>query len=272
MLNNNYYRIMMAKPAKFLNCGTDDMPATAAGKPGGDLAETGWWVRPLRELKSGGPYLWFHYYKRCPTCYKDGTGAWVSVEMRGDTKFKSLECCACNEQDETSVDPDCYVKVAQDETAINSDLGLYYNFEVGRSGIPLNCPGIPADEWNENRLADASLDALTGAASGGVNTWDTEPRCPRNNAKEEGDEKSLSDYVELYAENQDIWANDFLAAYEKMLSNGYEPGELREGPQVLGIGKATCGQIKLKGKQGWNYGCALGDVKVAKAKAGKGRS
>lgn len=278
MMNNNYYRQIMGKSAMFLSCARpnpDGHPSIHTGKPGRELAETGWWVRPLREYQTGGPFLWFHYYHRCPACYKDDAGSWVSVEMRGDLKFQSAECCACNEQTEAEVDSECYIKVAQDETAVSSDLGLYYKFEVGADGIPMNCPGIPVESWNAERLADVSLDDYS-SLNGGINTWDNEPQCPPNSAKEEGDDKSLSDYVELYATNQNAWANDFFAAFQKMLHTGYAEGELVEGPQVFGIGKATCGQIKLKGKRGWNYGCGLGDdVKIAKprprsSKKGKG--
>merc|ERR1711924_138263 len=73
LLNNVYYRNLMAKPSRKQLCGEvhGKKPPTWAGKPGDRPAETGWWVRPLRELPSGGPFLWFHYYHRCPACYKD---------------------------------------------------------------------------------------------------------------------------------------------------------------------------------------------------------
>lgn len=194
------------------------------------------------------------------------------MEQRGDSTFQSVECCACNEQTESEVKPECYVKVAQDETAINSDLGLYYEFQVGEGGIPLNCPGAPMDKWNVDILADASLDALSGAEYGGVNTWDNEPNCPRNNAKDAGDAESLSDYVEKYGADQNVWANDFIAAFEKLLTTGYEPSKLQAGPEVLGFGKTTCGQYKVKGT-GWNYGCQLAESEAdAGSSSGGGTS
>jgi len=116
------------------------------------------------------------------------------------------------------------------------------------------------------------LDALSGEAAGGVNTWDNEPSCPRNTAKAAGDTKSLSEYVETYAQDQNLWANDFIAAYEKLLSTGYGPGELNDGPEVLGIGKTTCGQYKVK-KEGWNYGCQLASSESSSStSSGKGSS
>merc|ERR1719198_1293044 len=131
LLNNDYYRNIMGRPGMKQICGFSKKkkPATWAGRPGGKPADSGWWLRPLRELPSGGPFLWFHYYHRCPTCYKDGNNEWVSTEERGEGKFQKAECCKCNEQDEADVDPECYIKVVHDETAISVDLGLYYEFE-----------------------------------------------------------------------------------------------------------------------------------------------
>jgi len=255
MLNNNYYRIVSAKPSKKQICATTEQPATFAGKPGGALAQTGWWVRPLREVPSGGPFLWFHYYHRCPTCYKGDNGEWISTEMRGDKKFQTDECCECHDQTEEEVDPECYMKVVHDETGINADTGLYYSFEVGQHGAPLGCSGLKPEEWSDERLSDVSLDILN-SAQGGINTWDTEPLCGRNNEKDPGDVMSMSDYVEIYAEEQDLWVTDFFAAMHKMQTNGYAEDELTEGPDVLGIGRTKCERLKRV------FVCVLSDAEL----------
>merc|ERR1711957_436303 len=141
----------------------------------------------------------------------------------------------------------------------------------GEGGIPLNCPGAPLDTWNADILADVSLDARNGPAAGGVNTWDNEPQCPRNTAMDAGEAESLSDYVEKYAQDQNLWANDFIAAFEKLLTTGYGSGELTDAPVVLGFGKTTCAQYKVKGA-GWNYGCQLASSESSGGSSSSGSS
>ena len=70
LLNNNYFRMLAARPSKYLQCSASE-PARVIGGPRGALADTGFYVRPLRKSVSGGPYQWFHYYRRCPDCYRD---------------------------------------------------------------------------------------------------------------------------------------------------------------------------------------------------------
>jgi len=253
MLDNNYYRIMSAKPSKKQTCGHGKEPSTFAGKPGGGLAKTGWWVRPLREQPSGGPFLWFHYHHRCPNCYKDEAGEWFSTEERGEAKFQSKECCKCNDQTEDDVDPECYIKLTQDESGISVDLALYYSFEVGKHGAPMGCPGLDPSEWNDDRLSDASLDTLN-SLEGGLNTWDTEPNCGRNNEKDPDDPNSMSDYVEKYAEEQDVWAADFFEVLHKVQTTGYVDADLLVGPDVLGIGRVKCERTGRK------FACVLLDA------------
>jgi hypothetical protein len=252
MLDNNYYRVMSLKPSKKQVCAHGKHPATFAGKPEGKLAATGFWIRPLREQPSGGPFLWFHYYHRCPNCYKENE-TWISTEERGERTFKSNECCKCHDQTEDEVDPECYMKVTQDETAISVDTGLYHSFEVGKNGAPLGCPGLPPSEWSDDRLSDVSLDSL-GPLQGGINTWDMEPKCGRNNDKDPGDTNSMSDYVEKYAEEQDVWAADFFAVLHKVQTIGYAEANLLVGPDVLGIGRTKCERV------GRDFKCVLLDA------------
>merc|ERR1712039_578688 len=40
----------------------------------------------------------------------------------------------------------------------------------------------------------------------------------------------LSEIMEDYATNQDLWLGDFIAAFERMTRNGYEDGDLTDAP------------------------------------------
>ena len=58
--------------------------------------------------------------------------------------------------------------------------------------------------------------------------------CERNDNAPEGE--PVYRIVEAYADDHDEWARDFLDAWVLMTSNGYDTGELAEGPQEGWLG------------------------------------
>merc|ERR1740121_3444303 len=87
-------------------------------------------------------------------------------------------------------------------------MGLYLDFNVSK-GIPAGCKGF------ENYNMD----------SWGSSPWSfprhTVAECPLNTLSVPAGTASLSQVVELYANNQTQFVNDFALALTKMLSNGY---------------------------------------------------
>ena len=53
--------------------------------------------------------------------------------------------------------------------------------------------------------------------------------CPKQNYAPEGE--PLYQIIEEYADNQDLWYQDFLTALDKMSMNGNDPTQLTEGSQ-----------------------------------------
>ena len=60
-------------------------------------------------------------------------------------------------------------------------------------------------------------------------------QCPKNEYAPEGD--PVYQIVEDFADDHDIWAKDFLDAYQQMLSNAFE--DLEDGPQNSWLGYAS---------------------------------
>ena len=54
--------------------------------------------------------------------------------------------------------------------------------------------------------------------------------CPLNDRSLPESDKPVSDIVQDYADNQDQWVSEFMAAFEKMTRNGYTEGELTDAP------------------------------------------
>jgi len=250
-LNNNYYRMLVSKPSYFMMCekdwGSPRLPFRRAGGPNGRPAKTGWFVRPIRKSVSGGPYEWFHWYNRCPLCYKRRGGGWVSDEPRGDESYQSNKCCECNEQEPEDVDPACWTedtKVTKDECMLPTDMAMYISFDSDpKTGFPSGCPGMsPPESWNHDNIVNVAKNGWQAGVP--VEFYSTEPLCPKTQLNDGKGTKSMSELVEEYADNQNGWAKDFYDAWEKMLSNGY--AELTPGPDVLGIGRANCRMLKRK--------------------------
>merc|ERR1712131_182574 len=104
-----------------------------------------------------------------------------------------------------------------------AEAGLYFKFEE-ENGIPKGCEGL--EHFNmENWIND----------DGKVNTTDTIRRayhmnCPLNDRRLPKEDNTVSGIISEYADNQDLWVDEFIAAFEKMMRNGYQDGELTDAP------------------------------------------
>ena len=129
----------------------------------------------------------------------------------------------------------------EDEMLMNSEAGLYFKFDE-ENGIPKNCPGFEnftKDYMKEGTtLTTISLYALyirSGECWDG-NCKNDEVRrayhmdCPLNDRRMPEDDKAVSEIMEDYATNQDLWLGDFISAFERMTRNGYEDGDLTDAP------------------------------------------
>merc|ERR1712151_970897 len=90
-----------------------------------------------------------------------------------------------------------------DECMLSSDMGLYLDFNVSDDGTPVGCQGF--ENYHPKPLEVRRTDA----------------QCPLNTLSVPAGAASLSQVVDLYADNQTQFVNDFAIALTKMLSNGY---------------------------------------------------
>mmetsp|Transcript_9026 Transcript_9026/g.19956 ORF Transcript_9026/g.19956 Transcript_9026/m.19956 type:complete len:165 (+) Transcript_9026:1802-2296(+) len=130
-----------------------------------------------------------------------------------------------------------------DEAAMSSDMGLRYNFDVDIRGFPSGCPGLetfypsghrfsdvtcgidgrpwfvdPSLPWNDTNIERVTKNAWTDKAC--------PANCSRQNYQYPGDSRTLADWVDLYADDQARWINEFFPVMEKMINNGYEDSDL----------------------------------------------
>ena len=87
---------------------------------------------------------------------------------------------------------------------LNNDMGLRFKFETDEWGKPIGCKGLnDADCLNHKR------------------EYSPDHECPLNDDLVDGGALEMHEIVKLYAENNQMWVNEFSAVFEKMLENGY---------------------------------------------------
>ena len=97
--------------------------------------------------------------------------------------------------------------------------GLYKKFNTSLPAYrPVGCPGLP-EKWED----------LPHDNHGDAWKWTDIEKCPLNDFAPEG--KALHAIVEEMADNHDIFGKNLLAAYERMIQNGYDANvELYDAP------------------------------------------
>jgi hypothetical protein len=169
MLNNLYYRYMAMRPALAEEDRKilEGLRKKSEPLPGPGKAH---WLKVSRGLSpGGGPWQWF--FNLVP--------ANKSLGMHQGRMHNTM---------------------------LNSDIGLYLNFDTKEGGAPVRPHGDKSQCSAVSGSGDTSFRANDVASC-------------RQDA-ESGDGKTLADVVEEYADDQDIWINDFVAAFTKMLGNG----------------------------------------------------
>lgn len=222
LLNNEYYRIITLK--KHLNKQTKGGWHVVGG-PGrtttnwvGELADTRWLVRSHKFTEDGAPFQWSHQYHRCPDCQWNAKKAkWKSIDLGngGPQYFRSEHCCneCAKLPGDSSFDPKCHQWVSQDEEALATDAGLYIDFSFdNQTGRPTGC-NFPTSQQVSKR---------------GGNWQSTTPDCPLQMLESDDGRqpKKMHEIAEQYADDQNVWAEDFIASLEKMVANG--AGDLHE--------------------------------------------
>ena len=148
----------------------------------------------------------------------------TSLSVRAEPTA-TKKCCD-NLEEGKKCQPNCVRPITNDETAIAAEVGLYYKFNSdSTTGQPLDCPGFKSKRWNINNWKRGKISVI--------------PDCQvKEDYSPDGvDGEKLYELVEEFADNQDAWMFDFMGAFLKMLSNGYNDSEpssysLIDGPNA----------------------------------------
>ena len=87
---------------------------------------------------------------------------------------------------------------------LSVDMGLAFKFETDSNGRPTGCPGMDSKKWLANR-----------------NQFSDNTDCPLNMA-DAVDGMVMAEVMKLYAGDNKVWVEDFMAVYHKMLENGVD--------------------------------------------------
>eukprot|EP00928_Gymnodinium_smaydae_P099442 TRINITY_DN9484_c0_g1_i1.p1 TRINITY_DN9484_c0_g1~~TRINITY_DN9484_c0_g1_i1.p1 ORF type:complete len:728 (-),score=46.92 TRINITY_DN9484_c0_g1_i1:137-2320(-) len=222
LLNNLYYRVISLAPSKLFQSGVTSVlghqglyvPAQALGGVHGQMARSRLFLhKGGEEVPYGGIFQWFHQYERCPLC-KDGKvvdykfSSWSYQGKSGDvccslclkaTKaitdigqnrviYNDVEGLTAEEELQFE-EHKCVQFISTHETLLTADIGLHRAVEITAGGRPANC------------------DQSRGQT------------CPLNELQDVGGKK-MHEIVEMYMNDQNLWANHFVDVLEKMLANG----------------------------------------------------
>ena len=80
------------------------------------------------------------------------------------------------------------------EVAINAEMGLVIDFEVDDNGYPYGCPGF--EDFNYENIL------MTGHTTGVIKA---DPICPKQMLAEPSTAKPVSDFVQDYADDRNLW-------------------------------------------------------------------
>eukprot|EP00756_Hemistasia_phaeocysticola_P021489 Hpha_TRINITY_DN15778_c1_g3::TRINITY_DN15778_c1_g3_i1::g.40632::m.40632 len=268
MFNNQYYRNLVKKPAWFWSHaeGTKN-GCTKQTDAWGEKGQARWLANARLHLKTGGPAFWIQEKLICKDlCIRDDGRA---------TPKRDEACCGAGKKpagaqckpdadrprgsnataEDNNVDGGCErfkFHVGLDECMLNVDMGLYKQFGV-QNGIPYGCVGLEdfnLNEWRKSWKAGTTFQSHWSK----INGRRAEPECPYNKM-EVGGSAPLHEIIEEFADHQDKWIEAFVPTFEKMLENGYAPGELTEGiDQYTGV---ECPRVipNAATKAQWAWAC-----------------
>jgi len=131
LFNNRYYRNMINEDSWFI-------PVNSCKKIGdylGNKPRTKFQIKANRDSFGGGPIQYLRFQDACPDC-----------EHPSNSNYGGSKCCDPeNIPDGFLCNPECskYRLVSgNDETFLNSDIGLYLAFEVEDDWKPVGCAGM----------------------------------------------------------------------------------------------------------------------------------
>jgi len=235
-LNNMYYvnivnttnyrytspkRLYQAKGEKMPKCG---LPISYYfGDEHGEGRDVAFRVRSEMRTESYGPWNWNLHGRKC-------NKALCATLLAQQGEYDTNSCCHWVDYCTTHPD-DCPFgnavncrTVEGDQCAdfvfmrinmLSPDVGLFFNFTVDETGRPRGCAGLDdATRWLENRDRHSQLVS-----------------CELNTAQADN-QLNMAEVMQLYADDNQVWVQDFMQVFQTMLENGVDEQQLVSAPQA----------------------------------------
>jgi len=256
--NNQLFRNIAGREDWFF----DDEECNKVGDAWGNKGQSVWIAKMNQVYRTGAPVQWIQKKVVCPNCadrsYERGgrhpdrlaqdrdcclNGVPEGAQCRPDGIGQAFSKAADRDDDASDGCEYSHFIFGRDEAALGSDMGLMYKFDVDTRGFPSGCPGLHTFYPSANRFSDwtCGIDGRPWFEDPSLSFNDSDITrvvrddwtdrgcpvdCPKQDYKYPGDDMSLSEHVERFADNQAEWIEEFFPAMEKMIANGYTEDEL----------------------------------------------
>ena len=224
IFNNDFYKTMTGQDRWFF----DDDTCNPVGDAYGNKPKSRWMAHARMVTQRGGPVFWIHESLACSNPFNPNTynstfeSACIAEAGPGMT-------CRADPRSSNGTDMDInggcekYRFISGiDEIALNSDIGLYREFEVD-DGILHGCPGLEHFNASMTNGSHVVWSMLPGVGR-------AEPLCEKQRLTEPAGSTPLFQVMEEFANSQTALITDYMLAHEKMVHNGYTTGSLNMAP------------------------------------------
>ena len=224
--NNDYYKMVTDETRWYF----DDDQCTKIGDAYNNKPVRRWVAGYKRHTHNGGPVQWISENYVCPTCTREAVASSKCCQNVPEGLFCTPDALNMTEKTplqlshaSTRVNCEAFRFISgADETALPSEIGLYYDFQNRGDGLPVGCPGFEDLSINL-RKTWSTIDGIK-----------SDPQCHLQTLAHPASDRPTSWYMREYAADQARFMRDFAAAFDKMLSNGYSDLTLGED-QFTGI-------------------------------------
>ena len=221
MFNNDYYKMITDDRRWYFS--RDDFTCTRVGDALNNQPARRWLARYRRDTYDGGAPHWISENYVCPNCNGNGKDTKDNTAKDCCKNVPEGQFCNADEKNMTQKTPSelnyfstsCeYFRIipSLDEMGLNCEMGLYFDFKNSGNGFPRGCPGLETfdGKQTDNSRTWSEIDGVKAAAGCGLASY-----------KLPATDQSTSWYMREYAVNQERFLTDFVAVFDKMLSNGY---------------------------------------------------
>ena len=145
------------------------------------------------------------------------------VKKAKDAGFNTFWEYCCDAQAHGNFDTDCELTVQNRIRHLSSDVGWYFGFDFDKDGFPIGCDQFKAisKSWmsvgHKNNLWTYG-NGFKGEGQMKKGEFILPNDCPKQKMKDEHGQQ-MFETVEMYAESNEKWVEDFAKAWDKMSQN-----------------------------------------------------